>query len=125
MLSKIFGNSGGQEKAGILNMLISMLGPQVLASVLGRHAGGNSNGGGGFLSEILNGSRKTVTPEEAQQIDPATIEDIAAEAEQKDPSIVDTVSDFYAKNPALVKGLGVAALAFMMSRITGGGPFKR
>lgn len=123
MLGSIFGNSGGQQKASILNMLISMLGPQILASVLGRRGGGSS-GGGGILGDILSGNRTTVTPEEAEKIDPATIEDIAAEAEQKDPSIVDSISDFYAQNPTLVKGLGVAALAFLMSRLSGGGPFK-
>jgi hypothetical protein len=125
MLSQLFGRSGGQQKAGILNMLISMLGPQILASILSKRGGGGSGGGGGILSDIINGRKSTVTPEEAEQIDPATVEDIAAEAEQKDPSIVDQASDFYAEHPALVKGLGVAALAFLMSRLSGGGPFGR
>ena len=124
MLGKMFGNSGGQQKAGILNMLIGMLGPQILSSILNRQGGG-AGGGGGILSDILNGRKTTVTPEEAEQIDPATVEDIAAEAEQKDPSVVDQVSGFYAEHPALVKGLGVAALAFLMSRLSGGGPFGR
>jgi hypothetical protein len=124
MLGQMFGNSGGAQKASIINMLISMFGPQILASILGRRGGG-SGGGGGILGDLLNGNKTRVTPEEAEQIDPKTVEEIAAEAEKKDPTVVDQVSDFYAEHPTLVKGLGVAALAFLMSRITGGGPFGR
>jgi hypothetical protein len=71
----------------------------------------------------MNGRKTEVTPEEAEQIEPEVVEEMAAEAEKKDPSIIDNVSDFYAQHPTLVKGLGAMALAFMMSRMAKGGPF--
>lgn len=121
MFGQIFGRSGGSQRAGVLNMLISMLGPQILASILSRRRG--SGGGGGILNDLVKGNRKEVTPEEADQIDPQVVEEMAAEAEKKDPSIIDNVSDFYAQHPMLVKGVGAVALAFLLSRISKKGPF--
>jgi hypothetical protein len=42
---------------------------------------------------------------------------LATHAEQHNPSIVDTVGAFYAQHPALVKSLGVAALAVTMGQM--------
>jgi hypothetical protein len=136
MFSQMFGNSSGPQRAGILNMLLKTLGPQILAGILARRMGGGgvtggSMGGGGgtggglggILGDLMSGRKSEVTPEEAEQIDPKVVEEIAAEAEKKDPSIIDNVSDFYARNPTLVKGLGAVALAFLMSRVAKGGPF--
>jgi hypothetical protein len=135
MLGGMFGQAGGTQRAGMLNMLIRTLGPQILGAILSRRMAGGGGGGGsmggatgggglgGILGDLMSGRKTEVTPEEAEQIDPHVVEDIAAEAEKRDPSIIDNVSDFYAKNPTLVKGIGAAALAFMMSRLAKGGPF--
>ena len=45
------------------------------------------------------------------------MEEIAREAEQQDPSVVDRVSDFAAENPMLVKTLGAAALGIALSHL--------
>jgi hypothetical protein len=50
----------------------------------------------------------------AEQIPHQAVRDIA---EQRDPSIVDQLSDLYARHPTLVKTLGAAALAIAMSQI--------
>lgn len=134
MFGQMFGRSGGVERAGILNMLLRTVGPQILASILARRMGSSGGGGtagdtdaggglGGVLGDLMNGRKTEVTPQEAEQIDPKVVEEMAAEAETKDPSIIDEASDFYAKHPTLVKGLGAAALAFLMSKMAKGGPF--
>jgi hypothetical protein len=58
-----------------------------------------------------------VTPEAADQLDPQDIEDIAKEAEKKDPSVIDKISQVYAQQPQLVKMLGGAALAIVLARM--------
>jgi hypothetical protein len=109
MVAQLFAGAGGQQRAGILNTLIGALGPTLLAQVL--------SGGGGGLADLLRGGQREVTPEQAAQVSPETVAQIAEQAEQKDPSIIDRVSDFYAEHPALVKSLGAAALTIALARI--------
>ena len=118
MLSQLFGQSDGTQRASILNTLIRTLGPTVVAQILARRAGGGGGGGiGDLLGGLLGGGQQQVTPEVARQIPPEAVEEIAQQAEQRDPSIVDMASDFYAKHPQLVKTLGAAALAIALSKI--------
>ena len=42
---------------------------------------------------------------------------MAAEAEKKDPSIVDRISQLYAQQPQLVKTLGAAALSVVLAQV--------
>ncbi|MDQ3648939.1 MAG: hypothetical protein M3458_01415 [Acidobacteriota bacterium] len=113
MLSQLFGQSSGTQRAGILNTLMGALGPTIMSQVLSRVGGG----GGAGLAGLLGGGQSEVTPEQAEQISPEAIQQIAAEAEQKDPSIIDRVSDFYSEQPALVKTLGAAALTVALAKI--------
>jgi hypothetical protein len=69
---------------------------------------------GNFLS---HGSRPQVTPQQADALTPAQVEEIAATAEQHDPGIVDQMGSFYAQHPTLVKALGGIALAIAMGKI--------
>ncbi|HEV2913015.1 MAG TPA: hypothetical protein VGX92_06840 [Pyrinomonadaceae bacterium] len=118
MAAQLFGNSSGQQRAGILNTLLRAAGPMILSQVLSRRA--DSNGGGGLSSLIglLNGGQQTeVTPEQAEQISPDAVGEIAAQAEKKDPSVIDQVSNFYAAHPTLVKTLGAAALSIAMAKL--------
>jgi hypothetical protein len=111
MLGQLFGNSNGTQRANILNSLLASVGPALLSGALSRAGGG----GLGSLAGMLGGGGMTqITPEQAQQIPPQAVEEIAKEAEQQDPSVIDRVSDFYAEHPTLVKGLGAAALAIAM-----------
>jgi hypothetical protein len=117
MAAQLFNNSSGQQRAGILNTLISAAGPMILSQVLSRRA--NSGGGGlSSLIGLLSGGQQTeVTPEQAEQIPADAVAEIAAQAEKKDPSIIDRVSSFYAEHPTLVKTLGAAALTIALSQI--------
>ncbi len=120
MTGQLFSNSNGQQRAGILNTLLRAAGPMILSQVLSRRANGNGGSGGGLSSLIglLSGGQQTeVTPEQAQQIPAEAVEEIAAQAEKKDPSVIDQVSNFYAAHPTLVKTLGAAALTIALSQI--------
>lgn len=111
MVSQMFGNADGQQRAGILNTLIQALGPTIISQILTR--GGGLSG----LTDLLRGGQTEVTPEQAEQIAPEAVEHLAERAEQSDPSIIDRLSDFYAAHPTLVKSLGAAALTIALSKI--------
>lgn len=112
MLGSLFGQSNGHQRANILNTLIAAAGPALLGNLLSR------GGGLGNLGGLLN-SGQPITPEAAEQVPPHAVEELAKEAQNRDPSIIDRVSDFYAEHPTLVKGLGAAALAVVMSNMAG------
>jgi hypothetical protein len=105
MLGTLFSNSDPQQRAGILNQLISSAGPSLLAS-----------GALGGLSGMLRGGQ--VTPEQAQQVPPEAVQQMAEHAQRQNPSIVDQASQFYAQHPKLVQSLGAASLALIMSHLS-------
>ncbi len=102
MVAGLFGQSNDQQRAGILNQLVGAAGA----------------GGLGSLAGMLGGSHGPVTPEQARNVSPQAVQDLAEQAHQKDPSIVDQASNFYAQHPTLVQGLGAGALALIMSRMS-------
>ncbi|MGA8030609.1 MAG: hypothetical protein WB992_25985 [Bryobacteraceae bacterium] len=102
MLSTLFSNSTGQQQAGILNRLLSSAGPGAASGILGNFLGGGSQ----------------VTPEQAQQVPPETVHQLAEKAEKNDPSIIEQASSFYAEHPTLVKALGAGSLALIMSHMS-------
>jgi hypothetical protein len=105
MLSTLFSNSDGQQRAGLLNQLLASAGPGVLASALPSLAG------------ILKGGSQ-ITPEQAQQIPVESVQHLADHAEKSNPSIIDQVSGFYSEHPKVVQALGAGALAMIMSHIS-------
>jgi hypothetical protein len=107
MVSQLFGQSDTGQRAGILNHLIAAAGPAAL-----------SGGLLGSLTGALSGPRPSITPEQAQQVDPAAVRQLAEHAQKQDPSIVDRAGEFYAQHPKLVQGLGAAALALVMSHVS-------
>jgi hypothetical protein len=106
MVGNMFGNSNPDQKAGILNQILQSVGPQLMAS-----------GVLGSLGGLLGGSRQ-VTPDQAAQVSPEQVQQMAEHAQQHNPSIVEQASDFYARHPTLVQGLGATALAMMMSHMS-------
>ena len=48
------------------------------------------------------------------------VQELAAEAERTDPSVMDRISHFYADQPAIVKTLGGLALAVAMAKVAQG-----
>ena len=107
MIGSMFSESNGEQKAGMLNQLLSSVGPCALASL----------GGGGMLSSLLAGGTRQLTPEQAQTISPETVQQLASHAERTDPSIVDKASSFYAQHPTLVKTLGASVLSIAMAKL--------
>jgi len=120
MASQLFGRAGGAQRAHILNMLLTTVGPLAVQQILARRKRGTAaSGQGGVLGQILRGgsSAPPVTPQTADQLDPQDVEDIAREAEKKDPSVIDRITQVYAQQPHLVKMLGGAALAIALGRM--------
>jgi len=109
MVGGLFGQSNGDQKAAMLNQLIGAVGPSVLASVAG-------GAGGGLLSSLL-GSGGQISAQQAQQISPEQVQQLAAHAEKADPSIIDKASSFYAQHPTLVKTLGGAAMSIALAKM--------
>lgn len=109
MVGTMFGNSNDQQRAGILNQLISAAGPAVLSSGLLGGLSGMLGGGG---------SQPQVTPEQARQVSPEAVQQLAEHAHQQNPSIVEQASNFYAQHPTLVQALGAGSLALIMSRMS-------
>jgi hypothetical protein len=133
MASQLFGRGSGMQRAGMLNALLATVGPMVLQQILARRqrgpapgpaqqggapGGGMGGGLGDILGNILRGDAPPkVTPEVAEQITPQEVEEIAREAEKKDPSVIERISDVYAQQPQLLKVLGGAALAIALGRM--------
>jgi len=72
MLSALFSNSDGQQRASLLNQLIASAGPGLLASALPS------------LSGILKGGSQ-ITPEQAQQVPAESVQHLAEHAEKSNP----------------------------------------
>ncbi len=106
MLSTLFTNSNAEQKAGLLNHLLSSVGSGGLAQILA---------GTGLAG--LAGGKPNITPEQAQQVSPQAVQQMATNAQQSNPSIVDTVSGFYAQHSTLVKTLGGTALAIALTKV--------
>src|SRR6266542_1931173 len=96
MLANLFGNSDPNQRAGLLNRLLASLGPGALTTA--------SPG----LAGLLGGG--SVTPEQASEVSPSQVQDIAEQAQRRNPSVVDEVSSFYAQHPQVVKAVGGLAL---------------
>jgi len=106
LIGNLFGQSNGEQKAGVLNNLLGALGPGALSQIAG----------GGALASLLGGA-KEITPEQAQNISSEVVQQLATHAEKPDPSIVDRASVFYAQHPTLVKTLGGAAMSIVLAKV--------
>ena len=106
MLANLFSQSNPQQKAGLLNHLISSISPSMLTQAVS----------GTALAGLLSGGRPQISETEAQQVSPQDVQLIAAHA-QNNPWLIDSVSNFYAQHKGLVKTLGGGALAIVLARI--------
>lgn len=109
MVSGLFTNGNSQQQAGILNSLLASAGPAVLGSLT---SGGALSG----LSSML-GSGKPLTPDQAAQVPPAAVQQIAEAAHKSDPSVVDQVSSVVANHPTLFKALGAVAAMVAIRKV--------
>jgi hypothetical protein len=107
-ISQVFANSSGDQKAGILNTIIAAVGPGLIQQVL-------QSLNLGSLAGMLGGGN--VSPQQAEQVPPHAVEQIAEQAQAQNPGIVDQLSGYLAGNPGLMKSLGGGALSAVMSRM--------
>ena len=107
MLSNLFANSNPDQRAGILNHLLSAVDPSALGSLAL-----------GSLSGLLRGGNAHVSPEQAKQVSPGVVQQLAEHAEKQNPSIIDHASQFYSQHPKLVQALGAGSLALIMSHLS-------
>ena len=128
MAGQLFDRSNGQQQASVLNELIATAGPSLLSSLSGGGGGLGSILGGSGLGALLGGAgasgltamlsgRQPITAEQASQVPPEVVTQLAAHAEKQDPSIVDRMSSIYAEHPGLIKTLGSAALTIALAKI--------
>lgn len=110
-IGALFDKSNPQQRAGALNQILQSVGPSVLGAA------------GGVLGRILGtggaqgSATPSITPDQASQLSPAQVQDIATHAESHDPTIVDRMGSFYAQHPTLVKSLGATALAVVLGQM--------
>ena len=107
MLSNLFANSNPDQRAGILNQLLSAFGSSGLAT-----------GALGSLGGLLRGGTGKVSAEQANQVSPEAVQQLAERAEKQNPSIIDQAGRFYSQHPQLVKALGAGSLALIMSHLS-------
>lgn len=105
MLANLFSHSDPNQRAGLLNRLMGSIGPGALTALPGL----------GSLSSLFTG--RNVTPQQASQVSPNQVEQMAAHAERQNPSVVDEVSGFYAQHPQVMKAIGGMALTIALQHI--------
>src|SRR5262249_47205596 len=105
MLANLFAQSDPGQRAGLLNRLLGSLGPGALGALPGLES----------LSGLRAGG--SLTPQQASQVSPNQVQQLAAHAEQQNPSVVDQVSNFYAQHPQVVKAVGGLALTLALQHM--------
>ena len=109
MVRDMFSNANPQQQAGMLNQILGSINPGVLSSF------------GGVLGSLAGqaaGGPMQITPQQASQLSPQQVEDLANHAEQHGTGIFDRLGSFYAQHPQLVKTLGTAALTIALAKMT-------
>lgn len=107
MVSTLFNNSTGDQKAGMINHLLSSVSPGALTQVLS----------GAGLAGLLGAGSTQLTADQAQKLSPEAVQQLATHAQNANPSVVDAVSNFYAQHTTLVKALGGAALTIALAKV--------
>jgi hypothetical protein len=93
-ISQMYQQSNPQQQAGILSRLASVVGPGALSR---------------FGINLPGAPSGNVTPEQAQQVSPENVEQLANHAQQQNPNVVHEAGEFYSQHPQLVKALGTGA----------------
>jgi hypothetical protein len=106
MVGQLFGNSNGQQQAGMLNQILATLGPVAAASLAG-----------GVLGRVMTPGTTQITPDQASKLTPQQVQDVVEHAHQTNPGIADQLAGFYAQHSGLIKTLGGAALAIALAKM--------
>jgi hypothetical protein len=108
MAAELFAHGNSQQQAGILNNLMTAVGPAMLSQFAG------SVPNSPLAAMLRSGS---VTPAETANVSPADVQALTDHLQKQDPSIVERMSEIYAEHPTLIKTLGAAALTIAMKKI--------
>ena len=109
MVGQLFAQGTPDQQAGMLKQLLGNLSPAALTALAGSGALGSLAASPAAVA--------AVSPQQAAQLTPTQVEQIAAHAEQQNPSVIDSMSNFYAQHSTLVKTLGGAALTIALAKI--------
>lgn len=108
MAAELFARGNSQQQAGILNNLMTAVGPAMLSQFA-------STVPNSPLAAMLRSG--SVTPAETANVSPADVQALTDHVQKQDPSIIDRMSEIYAEHPTLIKTLGAAALTIAMKKI--------
>jgi hypothetical protein len=107
MLSTLFNNSNGEQKAGMVNQLLSSVSPDILTKVLS----------GAGLAGLVGAGSTQLTTDQAQKLSPEAVQQLATHAQNSNPTVVESVSNFYAQHTTLIKTLGGTALTVALAKV--------
>lgn len=85
--------------------------PEMIANLF-NHSDPNQRAG---LLNRLGGGQ--MSPQQAQQVSPGQVQQMAEHAQNTNPGIVDEVSRFYAQHPDVVKAMGGLALSIALQHM--------
>ncbi|MEP7181207.1 MAG: hypothetical protein ABI886_03340 [Betaproteobacteria bacterium] len=111
MVGQLFANANPPQQAGMLTQLLGSLSPAAIAALT------DSGALSGVLGQGTASAPGPVSPQQASQVTPEQVQEIATHAEQHSPGIIDKMSDFYAAHTGLVQTLGSAALAIALAHM--------
>jgi len=103
MVANLFQGSDPNERAGLLNHLLSAITP-----------GSGAPSGLGNLSGLLG---TNASPETARQVSPEQVQQLATHAEQQDPSVIDRVSTFCSQHPQVLQAVGGLAVSVALQHM--------
>jgi len=103
IVSQLFANGTGSQKAGMLSALLSAASPDQRAQLAGML--------GGAPADL------SLNEQHVASLSPQDVASMAKTVEAHNPGIIDTMSSFYAQHPTLVKTLGSAAMMIAMRKI--------
>ena len=109
MVGQMFGNSNGNQQAGMLNQILATLGPAALSGLAG-----------GVLGNLLKPGNNQITPAQASQLSPEQVRDVVTDAHKANPGIADDLAGFYAQHSGLIKTLGGAAMVIALAKVKQG-----
>jgi hypothetical protein len=103
IVSQLFTNGTGAQKAGMLSALLSAASPEQRAQLSGLLGGAAAN--------------QPLTEQHVSNLSSQDVASMARTVEEKNPGIIETMSSFYAQHPTLVKTLGTTAMMIAMRKI--------
>jgi len=106
MVGQLFGNSSGQQQAGMLNQILATVGPAAAAALAG-----------GALGRIMSPGASQITPDQAAKMTPEQVQAVVNHAHEVNPGIADQLGNFYAQHSGLIKTLGGAAMLVALGKM--------